>query len=334
MKRKITRRQFLTYSAGAIAGISFGEVLPINAASKDSDANSSVKRTKVCIIRSLEAWNGFSANKDVVRKMLDHGVKVLSGSDDVSKAWKEFFQRRDIVALKVNPIARRSGSTKPEVCYALAESIRDNVGVPLDQTIVFDVSRDDLVGAGYCLNQKKGTVQVYQSDTYSEFISVGGVKAKISRIITEECTALVNIPLLKTHKSSGISIALKNHYGSIPKDVVRDDAYRYHMDRFKNLTYLNLMPPIYDKTRLIVVDGLVSQYNRGPHGDPRYQWKFNGIIMGTDPVAVDSVCLNIINDKRMENSLDPLVLPYLDWARQEGLGTNLLERIEVYDRLV
>jgi hypothetical protein len=94
------------------------------------------------------------------------------------------------------------------------------------------------------------------------------------------------------------------------------------------------MPPINDKTRLIVVDGLVSQYHRGPGGDPRYQWKFNGIVMGNDPVAVDSVCSQIINQKRSENSLKPLDLPYLQWARQEGLGMNRLHEIEIHEKVL
>jgi uncharacterized protein (DUF362 family) len=142
------------------------------------------------------------------------------------------------------------------------------------------------------------------------------------------------MPLFKTHKGAGISVALKNHYGSIPTPIVRDDANRYHTDRFKNLVFLNLMRPIHDKTRLIVVDGLVAQYHRGPGGDPRYQWMLNSIIMGTDPVAVDSVCAQIINRKRAEISLQPLDLPYLDWATEEGLGTNRLKEIMICEASV
>lgn len=322
----ITRRQFLTYSGGALASASFGGLFPKYVACKTP--------AKVCIIKSPRIWQNGSINQEEVGLMLEAGVRLLTGSDDLTKAWKTYFSTNDTIALKVNPIARQTGSTKPEICYALAKTIHDNVGVPLDKFIIFDVSKDDLIGAGYEIAQDRGRVQIYSSKDYSEMISLGGVKAKLSRVITDQCTALINMPLFKTHKGAGISIALKNHYGSIPTAIVRDDANRYHMDRFKNLVFLNLMPPIYDKTRLIVVDGLVAQYNRGPGGDPRYQWKFNGIVMGTDPVAVDSVCAQIINQKRTENSLQPLDLPYLDWARQEGLGMNRLEEIAVYENVI
>lgn len=290
--------------------------------------------TKVCIIRNPNLWRNHTINQKEVRVMLDVGIRMLSGSNDLTKAWKTYFAANDTIALKVNPVARQTGSTKPEVCYALVQSIHRNVGVPHDKFIIFDVSKNDLIGAGYEITQDRGRVQIYSSKDYSEMISQGGVKAKLSRIITDQCTALVSMPLLKTHKGAGISIALKNHYGSIPTPIVRDNAYRYHMDQFKNLVFLNLMPPIYDKTRLIVVDGLVAQYNRGPGGDPRFQWKFNGLVMGTDPVAVDSVCLNIINEKRSENSLQHLHLPYLDWAMQEGLGVNQPEGIMIYEKVV
>ena len=78
---------------------------------------------------------------------------------------------------------------------------------------------------------------------------------------------------------------------------------------------------------VIVVDALEAQYHRGPGGDPRYKWRFGGLVMGTDPVAVDTVCLHIINEKRRKESLEPIIVPYLEWGRQEGLGTNLTEEI-------
>lgn len=334
MRDLITRRQFLTYSVRAFTTATLVGLMPDYAACQNKVNLSPGHKSKVCIIKSSRIWKDNAINQGEVRSMLDEGITWLSGSSDVSNAWKNYFSTKDTIALKVNPIARQTGSTKPEVCYALVQSIHRNVGVPHDKFIIFDVSKNDLIGAGYEITQDRGRVQIYSSKDYSEIISRGGVKAKLSRIITDQCTALVSMPLLKTHKGAGISIALKNHYGSIPKKIVRDDFYRYHMDGFKNLVYLNLMPPIIDKTRLIIVDGLVSQYHKGPGGDPRFQWKFNGLVMGTDPVAVDTVCLRIINEKRAEKSLKPLILPYLDWARQEGLGMNLPEGIVVYEKIV
>lgn len=334
LERKIiTRRQLLQSSISSLMWVCVGDKWILTSSDGGRAlANPSGFRTKVCIVKSLNVWDRGRIIQDVVRKMLDEGITHLTGVNDVTRSWKKIFYSTDIIGLKVNPIARQTGSTKPEVCYALIETIHENVGISIDRFIIFDVSSNDLVMAGYPLRREKGKVQIFATEQYSGIVSKGGVKAKISNIITDKCSAMINVPLLKTHVSSGISVSLKNHYGSIPSDIVRDDSLRYHADGFKNLVYLNLMSPIRDKERLIVVDGLMAQWNMGPGGDPRFQWKLGGLIMGTDPVAVDAVCLKIINEKRAEKSLDPIALPYLELAGEEGLGTNLLKEILISEK--
>ncbi len=95
------------------------------------------------------------------------------------------------------------------------------------------------------------------------------------------------------------------------------------------MIYLNSLPPIKYKTCLYIIDSLIGQYNLGPQGDPNYQWKYNGLIMGTDPVAVDTIGLDVINKKRQENNLHPLKIKHLKWAEEEGLGTHNRRAIEV-----
>ena len=116
---------------------------------------------------------------------------------------------------------------------------------------------------------------------------------------------------------------LKNNYGSIPQEIVRDSKLKFHSNgKFENIVHVNSLSPIKDKTRLCIADGLVAQYDKGPKGDPGSQWPFGGIIMGADPVAVDTAGLNIINAKRLENSLNPFTVKYLQWSEQEGLGMH------------
>lgn len=330
----ITRRNLLKILLGGLTWFSLEDTCFVMLDHEKKNKFSIGGKTAVCIIRSSRVWDGPRLNRHVIKEMLDRGIVLLSETKEVSNSWKKFFCPRDTIALKINPIAKQTGSTKPEVCLALIETIHENVGVPYDQFIIFDVSGEDLVAAGYPLNRVKGRVQVYPSEGYSSLITIKNVKARISNVITEICSAMINVPILKTHIASGISVALKNHYGSIPREMVRNDSLGYHSAGFKNLVYLNLMPPIREKERLIVVDGLISQFHMGPGGDPRFQWKFGGLIMGTDPVAVDMVCLKLINEKRAENLLNPIRLRYLDLAREEGLGTNSLNEILIFDILI
>ncbi len=42
---------------------------------------------------------------------------------------------------------------------------------------------------------------------------VGLVGSRLSRILTRQCTAVVNVPVLKDHSIAGISVSLKNFFG-------------------------------------------------------------------------------------------------------------------------
>jgi hypothetical protein len=68
--------------------------------------------------------------------------------------------------------------------------------------------------------------------------------------------------------------------------------------------------------------------------DPRYKWAYNGLIAGTDPVAVETVCLRIIREKRkaMRGEPWPLSPPPLCIEAADkvyGLGTSNWDNIKV-----
>jgi hypothetical protein len=97
------------------------------------------------------------------------------------------------------------------------------------------------------------------------------------------------------------------------------------------LAELNATAPIKRKTRLLVVDGLRALYNGGPRDAPQWRWRPNCIMAGTDPVAVDSVALAIIEEKRREKGLDPIGkrAKYIATAAKSGLGTDDPARIDL-----
>lgn len=109
----------------------------------------------------------------------------------------------------------------------------------------------------------------------------------------EKCTALVNVPSIKVHSLTGIAVSIKNYinFDSGPLD-------KYHFDGSTKLAEIWLKPEVKGKTRLIVVDALTPYFGPGPQINPIYQWEYKGIIVGTDPVAVDTVCLRICQTKR------------------------------------
>ena len=142
------------------------------------------------------------------------------------------------------------------------------------------------------------------------------------------CTALISMPALKGHWLTGIGTVLKNYimYSGRPS--------RYHDEKSAKLGEIWLIPEVKAKTRLVLVDALYPLCDKGPQPDPRYKWPYNGLVGGTDPVAVETVCLKILNTKRhalrgepWPISPPPVCIEAADKAY--GLGTSKLEEIKI-----
>jgi hypothetical protein len=144
----------------------------------------------------------------------------------------------------------------------------------------------------------------------------------------EQFTALINVPGMKSHWLSGAAFSIKNYCGCYPTPS------QLHGDACADLAKMWEHPTLKGKTRLIIVDGLRALYHGGPQVDPRYLWDYQGLVFGTDPVAVDAVCLDIIQKKR--NEVQPpewLLSPppkHIEVAdKKYGLGTSDLTKIKV-----
>lgn len=114
--------------------------------------------------------------------------------------------------------------------------------------------------------------------------------------IFKKATALINARPMRTHHWSGVGTLIKNYIMFVEK------PYEYHDDSCADLAAIWNLPHVKGKTRLnVLVMFTPLFYGTGPHHfSPKYVWKYNGILVGTDPVAVDSVGVNIITAKRRE----------------------------------
>jgi hypothetical protein len=144
----------------------------------------------------------------------------------------------------------------------------------------------------------------------------------------DDYTALICMPGLKAHWLTGIGTVLKNYilYSGAPRN--------YHNQDSAKLGEIWNLPSVKGKTKLILVDALYPLCDKGPQPDPRYKWAYNGLIAGTDPVAVDTVCLKIITAKReairgepWPLSPPPICVEAAD--RVYKLGTSDLSRIKI-----
>ena len=108
----------------------------------------------------------------------------------------------------------------------------------------------------------------------------------------------------------------------------------YHQSNSAKLGEIWNLPFVKGKTKLVLVDSLYPLCNKGPQADPRYQWAYKGLIAGTDPVAVETVCLNIINKKReaIKGKIWPLSPPPICVEAADkvyGLGTSRIKEIKI-----
>lgn len=232
---------------------------------------------------------------------------ILMGDDGrVSKTVLDRMLDKGMAKLsgKANPVAAWSTYIKPE----------DKVGIKMSKMIT--VTHTELTDA---ITQRLGLIGAKNVTTWDR-------DAKKP----EEFTAIINVPGMKTHWLSGIGAAIKNYAGCHPKPS------QYHADACADLAAMWDYPTLKGKTKLIIIDALKVLYNGGPQVDPRYMWDYKGLIFGTDPVAVDAVCLSILQKKR--NEVQPpewIISPppkHIEVAdRKYKLGTSDLSKIRIVE---
>jgi len=146
----------------------------------------------------------------------------------------------------------------------------------------------------------------------------------------QKATALINARPVRTHYLAGMSGCLKNYI------MFAESQPDYHPDSCASLGSLFLLPQVKGKTRLNILCALTPQFHgRGPHNfSRRYVWNYKGLIVGLDPVAVDSVGLRLIQAKRrkelgpaQEIPPVPKHIPLAD--TKYGIGTADPAKIEL-----
>jgi len=263
--------------------------------------------------------------QEIVLQMLDKGIQYVTGEGSASAAWKSLFASDDVVAIKVNEI---SGNifTHPVLAHAIAQRLMD-IGVKPGNIIIWDRTGGELTGRGYQLqtNPRNVIVRGVDGEWESQPTRKGSFNGPLAKIITQQCSALINLPCLKDHGGAGTTLAMKNHYGSHsnPSDHHGNECDPYIAD-------LNSIDAIKNKTRLIVCDATRGCCQGGPGGDdPRHVWSPNAILVATDPVAHDAYGTMLINEKRQALGLGPLQPKHIASAAALGLGTNDLTKVSV-----
>jgi uncharacterized protein (DUF362 family) len=269
---------------------------------------------------------------DIVRGMIDETLPALTGAGSIRDAWLSLFpglQSSDVIGIKVNCI-NRSQSSHPEVVYALAESLVESLEVNPNNILIWDRTSRELKRAKYTLNRDGSGIRCLATSDgigYDEdaAIDVGGdTRVRLSAILSQMCDYLINVPVLKDHSIAGVTLSLKNHYGSIDRPGA---CHRSACDPY--IGKLNSAAQIREKTALVLCDALFGIYQGGPGGKP--QWMNRQILASTDPVALDYTGMTILDAKRREKSLSSLATQarHLETAARLQLGSNDPQQMEL-----
>lgn len=286
----LTRREFLRTGASGMLGALVGGLAVSQAGCERSRRAVAPRvqrwkptpgRATVVLIRDQHALdsNG-SAREDAMRAMLDSALMRLTGKSAPAAAWRAFAGPGEKIAVKSNLMMR---PVHLELLYAIHAGLV-SAGVADNAIAAWD--RDS---AGF------GRAELAALPRHPGFD-----RDSVSNLVTKWATGLINVTGLKSHWLAGIGCALKNWAGAVTNINVedRDVAYAFHADSCAEIGQLNAIPAIRERSRLVIVDALQPLFHGGPQVDPRYLWDYQGLIVGTDPVAVDVICARIIQAKR------------------------------------
>lgn len=295
----------------------------------------------------------------VVRRMVNGGVLAFTGETDLRRAWLKIIpDPTKKVAIKVN-CQIRGIYTKANVVQPLVEGLL-SIGVPADNIIIYDMTDKAFDLAGFVKNRgpgvKVGTVADFGG--YSRFLfhrlanlltgghehsgwnylsmlardsRFGSVRFVSSMLVNGrtrpwDCAYLINVPVLKALDGySGVTLSMKNHYGSIA------NPGEHHDDIMEYIPFVNSLPEIRTKTRLIVLDAIFGEYKWVNGRDQKYVERVNRVIVSNDPVAVDATGWRMIEEMRAKHRLGP-VQPqpaFIARAASMGLGNMAPERIQL-----
>ncbi len=328
-ERITSRRSFLSNCLAGVAGLAAGEpALPMDAA----EAVSSATRARVAISHdALLRDAGGKVDSRRVVALLDHAMQSLFGADEPMRPWTMIVRQGQMVGVKVNTLGGRGISSNVSLVEAICERLQ-GAGVRPQQIVIWDRDSAELERAGFRIRTGGNQVQCFGTDRAGyedQLVTWGSVGSKLSKILTQRCDVLINVPVLKDHDGAGVSIALKNMYGVI------HNPNKYHPNGCDPyIADVNMLPEIRTKLRLTICDATSACFEGGPSFKPEFTWQHNTLIVAQDPVALDTVGWKMIEGKRAEKGLGTLVAEgraprYIATAADAAhrLGTNDPRRI-------
>jgi len=267
-------------------------------------------------------------SQHVVRQMIDQGMRQLTGDKDLRQAWSKFIGPQDIVGIKINPSGAPACCSSPEIVREIVAGVQ-SVGVLPRNIVVYDRyayemdigSYQSLVPIGVSVTgvqEHKLDVSGYDSNIYCEanFFGEWETRSYMASIVSSGVTKIINVPTLKDHSAAGVTGCLKNlGYGTF------NNVDRSHRRPFSFtdplIGVMCSVEPLRSKAVLHIMDGTRMLWHGGPLSqNPDFIFPAGLIMIGTDPVAMDTIELEKIEAKRSKEGAPSV------WSRDPQSLTN------------
>mgnify|MGYP000933244922 CR=1 FL=1 len=337
------RREFLKRVAAGAAGIAAGVTAGCPAGSREeADGATRAAPTpvasaapggpgpKVVMATHSRATLEGEVQPEAVEKLVDAAVVALTGEKTAQAAWNKLFSSDESVGVKVNGLGGPFISTSRHLTAAVVSRLLQ-VGVKAERITIWDQNPEFLRNCGLIVDSKEwGTNIVPVNIEWTDApVEAGKFRGRITTIVTKRVDCFVNLPIMKDHGLSGVTLALKQHYGTHenPWDHHDNNCDPYIAD-------LNTIPSIRDKQRLILCDATRAVCQDGPGFNADYLWHPNMLMAALDPVAHDTIGTQVIEARRKEVGLPTLAeagrpAKHIATAAQRGLGVDDPARITV-----
>jgi len=265
-------------------------------------------RSKYSVIRYPDVRSGTNDPQNATRLAVDK----LGGM-------KEFVKQGDKVLIKINvcggvPDLVGTYTTK-EVAGVVVDMVREAGGDPFlcDADMVWTKFWPNAKAEGWVEWAKQKNVNLVNlSETNIVNFDFGKDKImpveKVSKAILD-ANVIISIPAMKTHMMTGVTLGMKNMYGTLPEI----DKAKYHKIGIDEVIFLinNAFTP-----NLTIIDGSIGGETVGPLSCESVEYQT--IIASNDVVTADSIASQMMGFMEPEKDIEHIRL-----ASVNGLGDAL-----------
>ena len=298
---KISRRRFVTSSLVGGLGMALTPGL-LQGQSKAQQSGLDEPSDVVVVHDSCASFGGI-IDPEVARIMVDEGIKAYTGESEVGDAWMSVLpgiSPEQVIGIKVNA-ASHSLPSHPVLVYALADSLTQMTfgsdRFPANNIIIWDRTNYELQAGGFAYNIGTEGVRCFGTNSYGVGFSsntyyANGIAQRFSLILDGIVDHNINVGVLKNHGQAGVTLCMKNHYGSADNISIYPMHYSYCNPYIPALNQV-IRDDLGGKDRLMILDAIFGAHYGGPGGGPTFVQ--NEILISEDIVAVDRLGKDILN---------------------------------------